>query len=66
MIPYGHQNIDKSDINEVIKALKSNWLTQGPKVLEFEKALAKYCGVKYAVVASNGTAALHLAYLTSG
>ncbi|MBU1131210.1 UDP-4-amino-4,6-dideoxy-N-acetyl-beta-L-altrosamine transaminase [Patescibacteria group bacterium] len=66
MIPYGHQSIDDSDINEVIKVLKSNWLTQGPKVLEFEKALAKYCGVKYAIAVSNGTAALHLAYLTAG
>ena len=66
MIPYGRQNIDQSDINAVVKALKSDWLTQGPKVLEFEKALAKYCGAKYAVAVSNGTAALHLAYLTAG
>jgi len=66
MIPYGRQNIDKSDINEVIKVLKSDWLTQGPKVLEFEKKLAKYCGAKYAVAVSNGTAALHLAYLAAG
>ena len=66
MIPYGRQNIDKSDINEVVKVLKSDWLTQGPKVLEFEKALAKYCGVKYAVATSNGTVALHLAYLVAG
>lgn len=66
MIPYGKQFIDKSDINEVVRVLKSNWLTQGLKVLEFEKALAKYCGVKYAVAVSNGTAALHLAYLAVG
>lgn len=66
MISYGKQVIDQADIKAVIKVLKSNWLTQGPKVLEFEKTLAKYCGVKYAVAACNGTAALHLAYLTAG
>ncbi len=66
MIPYGHQSISKSDIDEVVKVLKSDWLTQGPKVFEFEKALAKYCGVRYAVAVSHGTAALHLAYLTAG
>lgn len=65
MIPYGRQSIDKSDIREVVKVLKSDWLTQGPKVLEFEKALAKYCGTKYAVAVSSGTAALHLVYLVS-
>jgi len=66
MIHYGHQSIDKKDIKAVVKVLKSDWLTQGPKVLEFEKALAKYCGAKYAVVVCNGTAALHLAYLAAG
>jgi UDP-4-amino-4,6-dideoxy-N-acetyl-beta-L-altrosamine transaminase len=66
MIPYGHQFIDKKDIIAVVKALKSAWLTQGPKVLEFEKALADYCGAKYAVAVCNGTAALHLAYLAAG
>ncbi|KKS34905.1 MAG: UDP-4-keto-6-deoxy-N-acetylglucosamine 4-aminotransferase [Parcubacteria group bacterium GW2011_GWC2_42_12] len=66
MIPYGHQNIDQEDIREVITALKSDWLTQGPRVLQFEKALAKYCGAKYAVAVSSGTAALHLAYLAAG
>ncbi len=66
MIPYGRQNIDRSDIQAVLKTLKSDFLTQGPKILEFEKAVAKYCGVKYAVAVSNGTTALHLAYLTAG
>ncbi len=66
MIPYGRQNIDQSDINSVVKALKSDWLTQGPKILEFEKALADYCGAKYAVVCANGTSALHLAYMAAG
>ncbi len=66
MIPYGHQNINQNDIKEVVKTLKSDWLTQGPKVLEFENALAGYCGARFAVACSNGTAALHLAYLAAG
>ncbi len=66
MISYGHQSIDKKDIEAVVKVLKSDWLTQGPKVFEFEKALADYCGVRYAVAVCNGTAALHLAYLAAG
>lgn len=66
MIPYGKQFIDKEDIGAVVSVLKSNFLTQGPKVREFEDALAKYCGAKYAVACSNGTAALHLAYLAAG
>jgi len=61
MIPYGKQNIDKSDIDEVVKTLKSDYLTTGPKVDEFEKALAEKLNFKYVVVVSNGTAALHLA-----
>lgn len=65
-IPYGHQWIDGQDIKEVVKVLKTDWLTQGPKVEEFEKAVAKYCGAKYAVVVSSGTAALYLAYLATG
>lgn len=65
-IPYGHQTIDRQDIKEVINALKSNWITQGPKIEEFEKAIARYCGAKYAVVVSSGTAALHAAYATAG
>lgn len=66
MIPYGHQSIDSRDIKEVVAALKSDWLTQGPKIFEFERSLAKYCGAKYAVAVNNGTAALHLAYLAAG
>jgi len=65
IIPYGHQWVDKNDIKEVIKVLKSDWLTQGPKVSEFEKALCKYTGAKYAVVVSSGTAALHIACLAA-
>ncbi|KKU07731.1 MAG: Glutamine-scyllo-inositol transaminase [Candidatus Magasanikbacteria bacterium GW2011_GWA2_45_39] len=66
MIPYGHQQIDPLDIEAVVNVLKTDWLTQGPKVEEFESALATYCGVKYAVVVSNGTAALHAAYVAAG
>jgi UDP-4-amino-4,6-dideoxy-N-acetyl-beta-L-altrosamine transaminase len=66
MIPYGHQFINQDDLDGVAEVLKSDWLTQGPKVLEFEKDLAKYCGAKYAVAVSNGTAALHLSYLVVG
>jgi len=65
-IPYGRQSIDKDDIKEVIKVLKSDWLTQGPMVQRFEESLAKYCGAKYVVAVSSGTAALHLACLAAG
>lgn len=65
LIPYGHQSIDKKDIDEVTKVLRSDFLTQGPKIQEFEKSLASYCGAKYAVAVSSGTAALHMAYLTA-
>jgi len=61
-IPYGHQSIDEEDIEEVINVLRSAWITQGPKVQEFEESLADYCGVKYCVAFSSGTAALHAAY----
>ena len=65
-IPYGHQWIDEVDIKEVVKVLRSDWITQGPKIQEFEDALGKYTGTKYAVVVSSGTAALHIACLTAG
>ena len=65
-IPYGRQTIDNNDIKAVVKVLRSDWLTQGPAVREFEKALAQYCNAKYAVAVSSGTAALHLAYLAAG
>jgi UDP-4-amino-4,6-dideoxy-N-acetyl-beta-L-altrosamine transaminase len=59
-IPYGRQNITEDDITVVIETLKSDYLTQGPCVSQFEKSFADYIGVKYAVAVSNGTAALHL------
>ena len=65
-IPYGRQDIHKSDIDSVVEILNSDYLTQGPKVIEFELAFAKYVGCKYAVAVSNGTAALHLNAIALG
>ena len=62
-IPYGRQNISEEDIQAVIETLQSDFLTQGPKIAEFENAFAKYIGSQYAVALSNGTAALHLCAL---
>ncbi len=61
MIYYGKQLITEEDISAVVKTLRSDFLTQGPAVIEFEQAIAEYCGVKYCVAVANGTAALHLA-----
>ncbi|WP_207788119.1 UDP-4-amino-4,6-dideoxy-N-acetyl-beta-L-altrosamine transaminase [Flavobacterium lotistagni] len=60
MIPYGRQNITEQDIAAVAQALKGDFLTQGPTILEFEKQFAQYIGCKFAVAVANGTAALHL------
>ncbi|HBR18406.1 MAG TPA: UDP-4-amino-4,6-dideoxy-N-acetyl-beta-L-altrosamine transaminase [Deltaproteobacteria bacterium] len=65
-IPYGRQWIDEDDIRAVTDVLRSDWLTQGPKIEEFEKKIAEYCGVRYAVVLNSGTAALHGAYFALG
>lgn len=65
-IPYGHQWIEEDDIRAVVKVLKGDWLTQGPAVEKFEKAVAAYCGAAYAVAVSSGTAALHAAYKAAG
>ena len=62
-IPYGKQNITKVDIDLVIEALTSDYITQGPAVVKFEADLALYLNCKYVCVVSNGTAALHLASL---
>ncbi|MBK7128948.1 MAG: UDP-4-amino-4,6-dideoxy-N-acetyl-beta-L-altrosamine transaminase [Crocinitomicaceae bacterium] len=62
-IPYGKQTIDETDIAAVVAALKSDFLTQGPLVKEFEEKFARYVDAKYAVACSNGTAALHLCAL---
>ena len=53
MIPYGRQTIEEDDIEEVVKVLKSDFLTTGPKVAEFERAVAEYVGAKYAVAIST-------------
>lgn len=66
VIPYGRQNITQEDIQAVIEALQSDYLTQGPRILEFEKKFSEYIGAKYSVAVSNGTAALHLAVLALG
>ena len=66
MINYGKQSVDEKDVKAIVDTLNSEWLTQGPKIEEFEQDLAKYCGSKYAVVVCSGTAALHLANLAIG
>ena len=63
MIPYGRQEISEEDVNAVVEALRSDFLTQGPKVPLFEKAVADYCGVKYGVAVNSATSALHIACL---
>jgi len=65
MIPYGHHYIDEDDVQAVVDVLRHGALTQGPKVHEFERAVAGYVGAKYAVAVSSGTAALHLACLAA-
>ena len=66
MINYGKQNINQDDIDAVVEVMKSDFLTQGPKVPEFENDLKLYCNSKYAKAVSNATSALHLAYLAIG
>ena len=65
-IPYGRQSIDEDDIQAVVDTLKSDYLTTGPRVAEFEKIIADYVGAKYAVAVANGTAALHIACMAAG
>jgi len=65
-IPYGRQNIDQKDIDAVINTLGADFLTQGPKVKEFEDKFADYIGSKYAVAVSNATAGLHISVLALG
>ncbi len=66
MIPYGQQWIDEEDIKAVTEVLRSDWITQGPKVAEFEEGFARYVRAKYAVAVSSGTAALHAACFAVG
>jgi len=65
-IPYGRQSINEDDIKAVEEVLKSDFLTTGPKIAEFERKFADYVGAKYAVAVSNGTAALHIACMAAG
>lgn len=66
MIPYGRQDISDADIQAVVDVLHSDFLTQGPAVPAFEKAIANYCGAEYAVAANSATSALHIACLALG
>ena len=64
-VPYGRQIVAESDIEAVVEALRSDWLTTGPAVDRFEEAMADFVGASHGVAVSNGTAALHLAMLAA-
>ena len=66
MIPYGRQNINQADIDAVVDVLQSDFLTQGPVVPAFEKAVANYCGAQHSVAVNSATSALHIACLAIG
>ena len=66
MIPYGRQDISEADIKAVVDVLRSDFLTQGPAVPAFEKAIADYCGTEHAVAVNSATSALHIACLALG
>jgi len=66
VIPYGRQSIDQQDIDAVVTTLQADFLTQGPKVKEFEEKFAAYVGAKYAVAVNNATSGLHIAVLALG
>ncbi len=66
LLPYGRQTIDEEDISAVVATLRSDWLTTGPKIHEFEEAFAAWVGARYAVSFSSGTAALHGAVFAAG
>ena len=63
MIPYGRQGIQEKDVNAVLDVLKSDFLTQGPAVPEFEQAVSKHCGARHAVAVNSATSALHIALM---
>lgn len=64
-IPYGRQSISEADIQAVVDVLRSDWLTQGPAIEQFEQAVATYCGAKYAVAVNSATSALHIACMAA-
>ncbi len=66
MIPYSRQEVSETDIDEVVKILRSDWITRGPKIKEFEQAMARAVDATYAVAFTSGTAALHGAYFAAG
>ncbi|HMK53195.1 MAG TPA: UDP-4-amino-4,6-dideoxy-N-acetyl-beta-L-altrosamine transaminase [Methanobacteriaceae archaeon] len=66
LIPYARQSIDDRDVEELVKVIRSDFITQGPKINEFEESLATYCGAEYAVTFNSGTSALHAAYHALG
>jgi UDP-4-amino-4,6-dideoxy-N-acetyl-beta-L-altrosamine transaminase len=66
MIPYGRQSISEADIAAVVDVLRSDFITQGPQIEQFEQGLAQYCGAQYGVALGNATQALHLACLALG
>src|SRR5215469_2139570 len=66
LLPYARQSIDENDIAAVVEVLRSDWLTTGPKVEEFEEAFAARVGAKHAVSFTSGTAALHAAAFAAG
>ena len=66
MIPYGRQNISEEDIEEVVKVLRSDFLTQGPVLPTFERAIADYCGTDHCVAVNSATSALHISLLSLG
>jgi UDP-4-amino-4,6-dideoxy-N-acetyl-beta-L-altrosamine transaminase len=66
VIPYGHQEISEEDIRAVVDVLRSDFLTQGPAISQFEEKVARYCGVRHAIAVSNATAALHIAAISLG
>ena len=66
MIPYGRQDISQADIDAVVAVLQSDFLTQGPRVPQFEQAVARYCGAAHALAVNSATSALHIACLALG
>lgn len=66
LLPYGRQSLDDADVQAVVEVLKSDWLTTGPKIAEFEERFAEWVGARHAVSFSSGTAALHGAAFTAG
>ena len=66
MIPYGRQDVTQDDVDSVVEVLQSDFLTQGPRVPEFEEAIKDYCGAQHAAAANSATSALHIACLALG